>query len=187
MRPRPQVFSAPPYTSRAPGPPDLQIYNTPHFPTQGYRTASSPSPTHTSPATPSPSPTLTERSDGNVKPRVPSLAVRTASALRRTGGATFRCSVPDCTSTFTTKVNLDGRPPLPSPASKLTPSAGHVRAHNGQKPYTCEHCVDSFARKADLRRHIKSKHDKERPFGCPHCNKKYARADALAQHGECPE
>ncbi|KAJ3273885.1 hypothetical protein HK104_004215 [Borealophlyctis nickersoniae] len=81
----------------------------------------------------------------------------------------FKCTLPGCTKEFTRKYNL----------------ASHIRCHSGERPFVCPHCTTtevSFARKHDLRRHIKSLHSEMRPHRCTHCNLSFSRSDALKRH-----
>ncbi|KAJ3039759.1 hypothetical protein HDV00_011886 [Rhizophlyctis rosea] len=87
----------------------------------------------------------------------------------RSAKKTFKCTLPGCTKEFTRKYNL----------------ASHIRCHSGERPFVCPHCTQtevSFARKHDLRRHIKSLHSEMRPHRCTHCNLSFSRSDALKRH-----
>jgi hypothetical protein len=49
------------------------------------------------------------------------------------------------------------------------------------RPYQCQICDRSFARKHDLQRHIRV-HTGDKPYACLCCNKAFARTDALKRH-----
>ncbi|OZJ04420.1 hypothetical protein BZG36_02900 [Bifiguratus adelaidae] len=78
------------------------------------------------------------------------------------------CPVPGCPKVFSRLFNLNT----------------HVETHNPHrnKPYPCNYCDKSFARKHDLHRHEGSVHRGERKFTCPSCQKGFSRKDALTRH-----
>ncbi|KAI8343696.1 hypothetical protein BC941DRAFT_412060 [Chlamydoabsidia padenii] len=49
------------------------------------------------------------------------------------------------------------------------------------RPYQCQICERSFARKHDLQRHIRV-HTGDKPYACLCCKKAFARTDALKRH-----
>jgi uncharacterized Zn-finger protein len=48
----------------------------------------------------------------------------------------------------------------------------HAAVHSGSKPFVCDECGASFARKESLKRHT---HSDIRPFLCSVCGKTFAR------------
>lgn len=49
------------------------------------------------------------------------------------------------------------------------------------RPYPCNRCPRSFARKHDLQRHLRV-HTGAKPYFCVRCKKAFARSDALKRH-----
>ena len=58
----------------------------------------------------------------------------------------------------------------------------HIRAHAGDKPYACQKCSYRCAQRANLKRHIRSRHTGERPFVCPFCVYKSAQKSHIQGH-----
>jgi uncharacterized Zn-finger protein len=50
-----------------------------------------------------------------------------------------------------------------------------------QQPYVCTQCTADFARKHDLKRHLRI-HSGDKPFVCTLCERSFARNDALSRH-----
>ncbi|XP_045770293.1 zinc finger protein 271-like isoform X2 [Maniola jurtina] len=56
-----------------------------------------------------------------------------------------------------------------------------MRAHTGEKPYSCAHCQYKCVNKGYLRSHMKT-HTGEKSFTCDICKKKFANKTALIIH-----
>eukprot|EP01119_Soliformovum_irregulare_P011681 TRINITY_DN2950_c0_g1_i1.p1 TRINITY_DN2950_c0_g1~~TRINITY_DN2950_c0_g1_i1.p1 ORF type:complete len:167 (-),score=19.32 TRINITY_DN2950_c0_g1_i1:53-487(-) len=58
-----------------------------------------------------------------------------------------------------------------------------IEAKEIKKPHTCEECNSAFARKYDLKVHIR-RHTKERPYVCSDatCAKSFARSSSVREH-----
>ncbi|KAI8851144.1 hypothetical protein BC829DRAFT_387444 [Chytridium lagenaria] len=67
-------------------------------------------------------------------------------------------------------------PAHPSSTSPTTPPSP---THTG---YPCPECPQTFSRKHDLQRHVRSLHTWDRPYKCMHCPLTFARSDALKRH-----
>ncbi|EEC15538.1 zinc finger protein, putative [Ixodes scapularis] len=57
----------------------------------------------------------------------------------------------------------------------------HERCHNGERPYECPLCPQSFVHRGDLNRHTMW-HSGERPFYCPECGQRFTRTHHLRVH-----
>ena len=55
--------------------------------------------------------------------------------------------------------------------------------HEGQRPYSCEHCDKSFAAKKSLKAHIESFHEKRRHI-CEVCGASFSHTGTLKYHIE---
>ena len=55
--------------------------------------------------------------------------------------------------------------------------------HEGQRPYSCEHCDKSFASKKSLKAHIESFHEKRRHI-CEVCGASFSHKGTLKYHIE---
>ncbi|KAG7465882.1 hypothetical protein MATL_G00158430 [Megalops atlanticus] len=44
----------------------------------------------------------------------------------------------------------------------------HMKTHNGEKPYRCQHCAYASAQLVNLQRHVRT-HTGEKPYKCQHC------------------
>ena len=47
-------------------------------------------------------------------------------------------------------------------AKTTTALASHDKTHTGEKPFTCQHCHNTYTRKTSLKKHLKTAH-KDRP------------------------
>jgi hypothetical protein len=94
-------------------------------------------------------------SAGVVRTRVTTPATRAASARRRAGHTTRLYSCPHCPVTFTKRSNLEGASSLRVPhiEGSRARSTGHIRSHEGNRPFQCQWCGRPFTRDADRRRH----------------------------------
>lgn len=54
----------------------------------------------------------------------------------------------------------------------------HHYKHVGQRPYKCEKCDDSFQQRANVRRHMESRHD----VRCAECHTEFKNATELPAH-----
>jgi len=96
-------------------------------------------------------------------------ATKVAAAARRKPGTDAKFICEYCGESFTRQYNLKG----------------HLRAHNGQKPYVCEQigCDKAFARAHDLKRHM-SLHTSVSKYQCLACGRCFKRLDALQRHNK---
>ncbi|KAJ3406140.1 hypothetical protein HDV05_006134 [Chytridiales sp. JEL 0842] len=83
-----------------------------------------------------------------------------------TGKKSFACPFPGCPRTFPRQYNL----------------TSHIYCHTGERPHSCPHCHAAFARKHDLRRHLRTLHAEDRPFKCERCAQSFTNADQLRRH-----
>ena len=62
---------------------------------------------------------------------------------------------------------------------------GHIASiHENRKPFTCEICSISFARKPNLKKHIESVHAGKKPFKCDISDANFTQKPNLKQHIE---
>ena len=62
---------------------------------------------------------------------------------------------------------------------------GHIASiHENRKPFTCEICSFSFARKPNLKKHIESVHAGKKPFKCDISDANFTQKPNLKQHIE---
>ena len=78
---------------------------------------------------------------------------------------TGRVSCPECNKVMTT-VNL----------------FGHLRNHEGSKPFACALCEVKFVRPETLRRHLQDFHFKMHDYECMECGKTFFNNDKLRTH-----
>jgi hypothetical protein len=58
----------------------------------------------------------------------------------------------------------------------------HIKSvHEGDKPFRCDICQESFSDKGKLNRHVKLAHEKQ-IYSCSFCEKSYSRKDRLTDH-----
>lgn len=58
----------------------------------------------------------------------------------------------------------------------------HMKSHNNIKPHKCPSCDRAFILPGHLQDHIRSQHTGERPFTCDVCGNSFARRKLLRQH-----
>jgi stress-induced morphogen len=84
----------------------------------------------------------------------------------------------------------DGRPYLGGTAAAVATTAAAtlptgggnvVVAHRSERPYNCEYCTKSFAKRDKLNRHRKI-HTGERSYKCEFCSRAFGRSDGLYRH-----
>jgi uncharacterized Zn-finger protein len=54
--------------------------------------------------------------------------------------------------------------------------------HTGEKPYSCFHCIKSFAKLSRLQNHLQV-HTREKPFCCTQCSKLFGQKSFSCFHG----
>ena len=110
------------------------------------------------------------------------------------GKKKFKCDT--CTSSFARKEHLKKhieslhrRSVFEYPLNHLIkvelkePFKDVNNSKNGEdKTYWCYICGTRFARKFNLKSHIKTVHEKRKPFKCYICNKSFVRNDILKKH-----
>ncbi|TPX56287.1 hypothetical protein SpCBS45565_g08437 [Spizellomyces sp. 'palustris'] len=101
-------------------------------------------------------------------PEDPNFAIITEVRDERTGKTRkmFRCAYPGCAKVCNRLYNLKS----------------HVLVHTNNRPFQCDHCAMSFARRHDLQRHLRSTHQKQKAFVCDRCGLSFTRADAYRRH-----
>ena len=77
----------------------------------------------------------------------------------------------------------DGRPYLGAvaPAGGGAGGGNIVIAQRSERPYNCEYCTKSFAKRDKLNRHRKI-HTGERSYKCEFCSRAFGRSDGLYRH-----
>ena len=73
---------------------------------------------------------------------------------------------PHCPKTFFTKYEWGSHQPV----------------HDGKKPFQCDHCSQKFARRENLRIHIKVVHLKEKNYPCSFCGKRFRSLGSMKGH-----
>ncbi|KAJ5723738.1 hypothetical protein N7488_001773 [Penicillium malachiteum] len=66
-------------------------------------------------------------------------------------------------------------------APKQTKQTRTESTRDPNKPF-CEQCLQSFAGKSSLKRHIRAKHERETPFACDICGQRFGRKYTLDRH-----
>jgi hypothetical protein len=105
---------------------------------------------------------------GPVRLRVTSNATRAAAVGRRSEQTRRLYSCPYCPTTFTKRHNLDGACARTMRVQHRSADrhVGHVRSHEGIRPFSCQWCNRRFTREADQRRHERD-HCRMRPHNPP--------------------
>jgi hypothetical protein len=115
------------------------------------------------------SPTDTDATaQGLMRLRVTSNATRAAAVGRRSERTRRLYSCPYCPTTFTKRHNLDGACARTIRVQHRSADrhVGHVRSHEGIRPFACQWCNRRFTREADQRRHERD-HCRMRPHNPP--------------------
>ncbi|KAJ3416747.1 hypothetical protein HDV05_000121 [Chytridiales sp. JEL 0842] len=94
------------------------------------------------------------------------LLISSAPSVMIDGKKFFSCPYEGCDKTFPRQYNLNS----------------HVYCHTGERPHVCEFCNAGFARKHDLRRHMRTLHSTERPFKCDRCQQSFNTEEHLKRH-----
>ncbi|KAI9366842.1 hypothetical protein DFJ73DRAFT_5363 [Zopfochytrium polystomum] len=88
------------------------------------------------------------------------------AARRRVPRKMFPCPWQNCNRVFPRQYNL----------------TSHMFCHTGERPHSCELCQAMFARKHDLRRHMRTIHSESRPFRCGQCHHSFSQEDHYRRH-----